>query len=109
MNRLLLASFWVAWLTVVVLSLLPVEHSLPAAFNWWDKARMRWASWCSVVSVFGLCSKALSSRRWPVGLGCPDRTRLVRHWIAVWELAGLAGRRDWSGYGLRRIADLPQD
>jgi len=39
MNRLLQISFWGLSLSVGVLSLLPVEHLPPIAFDWWDKAQ----------------------------------------------------------------------
>ena len=39
MNRLLQVSFWGMSLSVGLLSLLPVEHLPPIAFDWWDKAQ----------------------------------------------------------------------
>jgi len=39
MSRLLRVLFWGAFFSVGVLSLLPVEHLPPVAFDWWDKAQ----------------------------------------------------------------------
>lgn len=39
MKRLLQVLFWGASFSVGLLSLLPVEHLPPVAFDWWDKAQ----------------------------------------------------------------------
>jgi VanZ family protein len=39
MSRLLQVLFWGACISVGVLSLLPVAHLPPMAFDWWDKAQ----------------------------------------------------------------------
>ncbi len=53
--------YWLACLTVAVLSLMPLQYLPPAAFDWWDKAQHALGSF--VLGIFGLIAYAATPLR----------------------------------------------
>lgn len=60
MKLLYRISFWLICLSVLVLSLLPVQHLPPMTLNWWDKAQHAFAFF--VLGVVGLLAYAHRTR-----------------------------------------------